>query len=1245
MNFLSRLWRQTFFTDMNPILKLGAHKSLEAEDLPPLPTELDPETLLIQEQEIQWTESRFLKSLLWASRRLWYWPTGLHLADAGASLLGPVLVNHFIKLLQTGVSTQTQLIEALSYGLGIGLSGIFAGLMVQHYFYHRLKRQQVLINVVNTKIFRHALALSRAARDQIAIGDIVNHMSSDTESVSEGADAISELIYCTVMILGAIGLLFHYLGSTAWVAVLLLGALAPITRKVSREFTRFDEELMKHRDSRVSLMSQILGAIRVLKYFAWEKSVCEEVQAIRNKELESRRRIARAELFVTLIYVSVGTLVLFSVLSVHVWRGGVLDPALIFTCVSLFALLEEPFAFISRVISMFISANVAAGRISRFLAQPEIGSEVLKTTKPGLALELNQVSAQILKGVTLEINEGESLALVGPVGSGKSTLLNVLLGEVNLTVGAVQCQASRIGYVSQEAYILNGTLLENLVFGQIGVLDSEVAEALRLTQLKYDVAQMSGGLQTEIGEKGVNLSGGQKQRLSLARAYLHKPDLVLLDDPLSAVDSSTEQALVDDLVFGAFKNITRLVVTHRLAHLGRFDRIAFMNEGRIEAIGTFEELLASSPGFKAYMDEFARTEGGGSLKPEAASNAAENILPSVIPLSASESRITEDEDRSFGAVKGGVYWQYVLSLGGTNKNLRPWLLILLLLAAGSGTVFPLAQKAWLAHISEASSGVKPLTAIYVYGLLGLLVMGATLASDLFWLKRGLRAGRDIHDQMLNSILGTGVRFFDSTPVGRVLQRFSRDMEAIDIQLQWCFENSVKCLVQVIVTLALIVTTLPLVIVFIVPVLILYYREQKLYRSSAREVKRLDSIARSPRFAHFKETLQGLTVIRAYGKQQWFMGEFFKRLHHSQRMFYGHFMVNRWFSARVPVIGGMVSLFTAVAIVLSVRSHQISPGLAGLLTVYSLSFWGVLNWGIRIWSEVEARMTSMERVKFYSNLPQELSVSREPQFLGSSWPLNGTVEFENVKLRYAEHLPLVLKGLSFKVEAGQKVGIIGRTGSGKSTLFQALYRFIELESGRILIDGVDIATLPLSRLRKALAIIPQDPTLFMGTLRSNLDRYEEFSDEALWQVLKRTCLEDFVRSLPLGLNSLVVENGGNLSQGQRQLLCLARALLVQASVIILDEATASVDVKTDALVQKVVRESSLGVTILIIAHRLGTVRDCDQILEISNGQRLNPADSLCAQPNMGATNVGASVHRPNVGAPNVGAPSVTNELIV
>lgn len=1216
MGYLQRLWRAAFFTELNPLIRLGATRGLQATDIPLLPAHLDPRRPPPAHERLDWsTGPQLLRSLLWQLRPFFVRPMGYYLANAAFMLSGPVLVNAFIKRLEAGVVDDADLVTALLLALGIGTSGILSGLCIQQYFYRSLQRQQILINLINARLFRHALVLSKDARERIPVGDIVNHLSTDTDSVSEVGNAVSDLVYCAVMVCGAVGLLFHYLGATAWVAVVLLAVLAPVTRKVSREFTRLDEELMKHRDRRVSLMSQILNAVRLVKYFVWEKSVERDVQAIRRDELGVRRRIARAELWVTLVYVSVGTFVLFAVLGTHAWRGGALEPALIFTCVGLFSLLEDPFAFISRSVSSLINAKVGGDRICAFLARPTVVARPVSHVESPVSFVMRAMSVRLgelgypaLNEINLEVAPGESLAIVGPVGGGKSTLLHALLGELPFSAGSLSIapEGARIGYVPQEAYVLNGSLRENLSFGN-DRSDEDLWRALDIVGLTYDVRGMPGGLATEIGERGINLSGGQKQRLSLARAVLHRPQLALLDDPLSAVDPATEAHLVEHLLFAEWTDVTRVVVTHRLGHLARFDRVAFVENGRLAGLGTLAQLRSECPAFARYLEEYERAHAD---TPAPAPNPV--VAAPASPPPGENTRITEDEDREWGAVGHGVYLEYVRALGGA-VAWRPLVWGLLMFAAASGTLFPLVQKVWLAAVADAQGGHptwlpawaeararEPLAAIYVYGVLGLFVLLGNMGADLFWLNRGLAAGRSIHDRMFRSVLRTGVRFFDSTPAGRIVQRFARDMEAIDTQLQWAFEHAMKAFANVAVTLVVIVSMLPMVMLLIGPVLVVYYQYQKLYRASAREAKRLDSIARSPRYAHFKETLNGLVVIRAFGRTDWFLREFYERLAHGQRMFFGHYMVNRWFSSRIPMVGGLVALCTGVCIVWSVRIGSLTPATAGLLAVYSLNFWGMLNWGIRVWSDVEARMTSLERVKAYSTLPPEpdtLVVADVP----AAWPSAGRVVFENVHARYAAHLAPVLKGLSFTIEPGAKVGIVGRTGAGKSTVFQALYRFLDVERGRITIDGVDIAGVPLARLRKSLAIIPQDPTLFMGTVRANLDRDGEYTDAALWAVLDRTAMGDAIRRLPHGLATELTENGANMSQGQRQLMCLARALLTGARVIILDEATASVDVETDAQVQRVVRDACAGVTMLIIAHRLGTVADCDQILAIREGR--------------------------------------------
>ncbi|KYG65513.1 multidrug ABC transporter ATP-binding protein [Bdellovibrio bacteriovorus] len=1208
MNIFARL----LFSHMSSLVKLSKKKHIEESDLPALPEHLHPEHGKVAVEKINWSSSKvFLFSLIRVltpfTRNAYAW----FFFSALMSLASPVLVNRFVGLISAGITSQN-ISWALTYGSLLGVCGFLAGLSLQHYFYNTLQSYQIITNILNEKIFRHSLRLTQAARQKNQIGDIVNHMSSDSESIADFPVVVGDICYSMFMATAVVAMLFYYIGVSAIAALAVLFTLAPLTSFVAKRFTALDEEMMKHRDHRVTMMTQVLNAIRVVKYFAWERSVSKEVLAVRGEELRSRKKLARAEVISSLGYLAVSTVVLFVALAVHAWRGEVLDAALIFTCISLFGLLEGPFGDMSRLISRYTAAKVGADRILKFLKEESQEIRPVDGTRAEKSVAVNLVDISVtypgshqeaLKNIEVKVPAGSSLAIVGPVGAGKSTLLYALLGEAPLAQGKVQygdvplANLPRLAYVPQEAYIVNDSLLENMTFGE-KLTSEDVRRAVHASCLTRDLKEWAGGLRTEIGEKGVNLSGGQKQRVSLARAYLRHPQVVLLDDPLSAVDTETENLLCERLIFGAWKDVTRIVVTHRLEHLGSFDQILYLEDGRAHGVGTLTELLKICEPFAKFYGEHKKVQGEGEAE-QLPAEAAQDVA--TVEIEEKKTRVTEDEDREVGAVKSRVYWDYISSLGGDSK-LKPLILILLFGGSLAMIGLPLLQKAWLSYYTAHVAEWTALQAIGIYGLIGILVLVGSMLNHLFWLERGIAAGKSMHDKMLKSVLGAPVRFFDSTPVGRILQRFSRDIESVDVHLQWSFDSAVHCGMQVIVAIALILGLMPLMIFVIAPVMTLYYILQRDYRRPAREVKRFDSVGRSPRYAHFKESLQGLAVIRGFDKTSWFMRQFYDKLAHSQRMFYAHYMVNRWFSARIPLIGGVISLTTAVAVTISAYYGVMNAGVAGLVTLYSLSFWGYLNWGVRVFADIESRMTSIERLKFFAQLPSEVSVLKPAETpVRETWPEKGGIEVRGLKVRYASHLPLVLKGLSFAVEPGTRVGIIGRTGSGKSTFFQSLFRFIEAEEGSIVIDGVDIASVHLERLRRNLAIIPQDPTLFLGTIRNNLDRYEEYSDEQVQEALQQASMWNYVNSLPRGLQSPVTEGGLNLSQGQRQLLCLARALLTKAKVIVMDEATASVDVQTDALLQAVIRKSFAGVTMLIIAHRLGTIADCDKVVEISAGE--------------------------------------------
>ena len=1215
---LFKVLRSVLFLQAANLIHIGKDRVVQSDDRLQLMPDLEPRSIPWDESKVSWENKKsFLISFLKVSHRNFTIAAGFQVLGSAFSFAIPFLVHAFITKLQLGVFNQTELIQLCLIALGFGLCGAGNGIAIQHYFFQTLKFNQIAINLVNKKVFSHALKISAASKNKYQVGDIVNYMGSDSDAIADGCITSIDLVNAVILSIGCILTLFYFIGYSALVAVAVMAMLIPITNRLSKSFMRLEEEMMSFRDKRMTLMTQLLNAIRVVKYFVWEKSVLNEVSEIRAKEVNARFRLAQAEISWGLIYTSITSIVLFAALLTHVLRGYKVDMALIFTCISIFGIMEDQFGGLSRFISRFINIVVSAGRITAFVSSDTIqlnkenqqnNQQENLVARADIELkELNfyyEENKKLLNDLNLELFKGESIAIVGPVGSGKSTLLNLLLNEIQPTSGKLLFSELSMSkaYVPQEAYIVNSTLRENIIFGKKNISEEDIHRALKLSALDYDLMAWPSGLETEIGEKGVNLSGGQKQRVSLARAILSNSKLILLDDPLSAVDPDTEKYLCEYLLFGEWKNKTRVVVTHRLGSIEKFDKILFIENG-CHFIGSYSELMKSSVSFQRFLKTHeanlvSEQQSALHLKGSEITNSG-----LTIPKNQISERITQDEDRAVGAVEKSVYLNYLKALGGKSSvysQKQKIILSLLFLGAISVVAAPLIQKIWLSQ-SEKLADFSALKIILIYGALGLLTMLIVYFSNSFWSRRGIEAGKAFHDQMLRAILSAPIRFFDSTPVGRILQRFSRDVESVDIHLQWSFDHTIHAFFHITMSLLLIIIILPLVLIIVVPILYIYYRLQNSYRRVAREIKRLDSVARSPRYAHFKETLQGLSVIRAFDKSEWVMSQFYDKLKYSTEMFHTHYMVNRWFSTRLPLIGAGISTATGLMVVFSSYHGYIAAGTAGLVTVYALDLWRHLNWGVRIFSDLESRMTSVERLQFYCDLEAEKNYGGEPIEIADSWPQSGSLEFRNVSLKYAEHLPLVLKNLSFKIKSGSRVGLVGRTGSGKSTIFQSVYRFVDIINGEIFLDEKSIHQIPLKRLRKNLAVIPQDPTLFMGSLRDNIDRYKHVSDDDIWAVLKKVSLENFVKNLPDQLEFKVTENGSNLSQGQRQLICLARALLMKVKIIFLDEATASVDIETDALVQKVIRESLGGITLITIAHRLSTLDGYDAVIELSNGE--------------------------------------------
>lgn len=1199
------------FQQISPLIKTAQKRPLQPSDMPDVALIANPynvpEGFSSLPTGSAWALLRGLVKLMRPSivRAL-----GLGFFYALCTLATPLLVYRLVAFVSEAAHGHSSLAQGISAGLLLCLCSGLTGLLQHHGFHICLRMVQGIVCGLNMRIFQHSLRLSRKSRFKRPTGDIVNLMGTDSDTIASASFDLVEIITRSFIISVASLMLIYLLG---WAGLIGLGTLFivyPLSKRVVRTFVAIDDELMRHRDTRVSLVTQILNGIRIVKFFAWEPRMHAEVQASRSREIEAQRRLFRNNALSYAIYSLGGLFIgLISFLSAIV-MGRELDAPTIFASLTIFGLLDSMVASLSDYFANSAAALVSAGRIASFLSDEtlEADANVPRYRGPlglrceGTAFRYEDGDHAVLENLNLQIQAGESIAIVGPVGSGKSSFLLGLLGEIPQSGGALEWQglpsghSPHLAYVPQEAVIINGSLRENISLG--GKAPENLDAIIHASCLGPDCQKLPGGLDAEIGEQGINLSGGQKQRVNLARAALMDASVLLLDDPLSAVDFDTEDKLIDRLFFGLWQKKTRIVVTHRLHHLHRFDKVVFLENGRIEAIGSLADLLERSERFLGF---YATTER------EAIESAQDAEVKSLSEKKSAPARITDDEDRAEGGLSFGVYKTYGRALLGESRPEILKVAAVLTIVSLLTIALPLLQNSWLAYWSDHATKGLPaylqttLGAIGLWAGLGILAILAAVLHQILWLRRALLAGSRIHDAAFRSVLAAPLRFFDQTPTGRIVNRFSRDMEAIEREVATHVERTLVPVFHAIAAMALLVFTVPWLGLALAPALYFYYVFQRNYRHASRDSQRLTSIARSPRFAFFKETLGSSVLIRAHGQSEQFTERYREILLRFQKSFYGVILCNRWFSSRIPLLGGMISFFLVLSILILARQSQIAAGAAGLALVYSLRLWDQLNAAIRCFTMVESNLIAVERLQHFQKIPSEPSIIENPVLRATeSWPTAGEIRFERVSARYAEGLPLVLKDCSFRVRAGQKAGVIGRTGAGKSTVFQLLFRFLKVTDGHILIDGVDIRRIPLDRLRRSMAIIPQDPILFQGTLRGNLDRFEEFSDEKVWDALRRAHLDGWVRRLNGSLQAEVKENGSNFSQGQRQLLCLARALLLNTPIIVMDEATASVDVVTDALIQQTIREECQDKTVLIIAHRLETLSLCELVIELEEG---------------------------------------------
>ncbi|KAK7911015.1 hypothetical protein PG985_013496 [Apiospora marii] len=1040
-------------------------------------------------------------------------------------------------------------------------------------------------------------------------GKIVNLMSVDTYRIDQ-ASALFHMIWTapiTCIITLVVLLINLTYSALAGFALLVIGV--PVLTRAIRSLFRRRGVINKITDERVGLTQEILSSVRFVKYFGWESAFLERLTEIRNREIHAIQillAIRNAINAVSLLLLALFNGLRMPLNLLPLVIGQVVDAWQSLQRCEQFLLSEEQEdeAVIKPDLDVAVQVNDASFTWERTTTQDPDKAKANATKKGGKSApppSADDTSTLVeerepfkLHGLNFEVGRNELIAVIGGVGSGKTSLLSALAGDMRKTSGEVVLGANR-AFCPQYAWIQNATLRQNILFGKD--MDRKwYNEVIEACALQPDLDMLPNGDATEIGERGITISGGQKQRLNIARAIYYDADIVIMDDPLSAVDAHVGRHIFDNAIAGLLKDKCRILATHQLWVLNRCDRIIWMEGGKIQAVDTFANLMANDPGFQKVMETTAveeKHEEEEAVVEEKTAETKDKKKKKRAP------GLMQAEERAVASVPWSVYGDYVRAAG--SILLAPLVFLTLITSQGAN----IATSLWLSYWTSDKFGLSSGVYIGIYAGLGTLQALLMFAFSIELTIFGTTASKALLRQAVFRTLRAPMSFFDTTPLGRITNRFSRDVDVMDNNLTDAMRMYFLTLATIISVFALIIAFFYYFVIALVPLAIIFILAASYYRSSAREVKRFESVLRSVVFAKFGEGLSGVSSIRAYGLKDKFVAELRQSIDEMNSAYYLTFSNQRWLSMRLDTIGNLL-VFTTGILVVTAR-FSVNPSIGGLVLSYILSIVQMLQFTVRQLAEVENGMNAVERLQYYGNQLEQEAPEHTVE-VRPSWPEKGEIVFDNVEMRYRADLPLVLKGMNMHVMGGERVGIVGRTGAGKSSIMSTLFRLVELSGGHITIDGLDISTLGLHDLRSRLAIIPQDPTLFRGTVRGNLDPFNEHTDLELWSALRQADLvppdarlEDKKDPARINLDSVVEEDGLNFSLGQRQLMALARALVRGARIIVCDEATSSVDMETDDKIQGTIANGFRGCTLLCIAHRLRTIIGYDRICVMDAGR--------------------------------------------
>ncbi|XP_076649544.1 ATP-binding cassette sub-family C member 10 isoform X2 [Halictus rubicundus] len=1163
-----------------------------------------------------------------------------------SSFVGPILLNKLIGFIEDKN-------ESISYGYLYAslmfISALIGAFCNAHFTFWMsvvgLKIRSAIITLLYRKILHSS---SVQLKQQFNFGEIVNFMSTDSDRLVNSCPSFHAFWSIPLQLVVALYLLHEQIGISFLAGVTFAIVLIPINKIITNKIGRLSTKLMQYKDQRVKYIGETIRGITAIKLNVWEDHFMRNI--IKLRESEVKYLSERKYLDALCVYFWATTPVLISILTftTYVLLGNKLDAKTVFTSMALMNMLIGPLNAFPWVLNGLTEAWVSLKRIQRMLDLSDADISSYYSECPhGVDLMLQNVMFSVttkqnteengsnshisiatpsstsdsrktvtfeddaafnLHNINLTVPKGHLIGIMGKVGSGKSLFLDGILSEITKIRGTVAVSDVDKGfaYVKQSPWLQRGTIRDNILFGN-SYDYNKYKTVLKACALTTDLNSLPNKDLTVLSDAGNTLSGGQKTRISLARAIYADKDIYLLDDVLATLDPKVAGYIFEHVILGLLKNKTRLLCTHQTQYLIHADLVVDMSKGRIVNQGQPSEVLPD-------IDDYLLSSD--SYEPNL------NILPvNDLPTDVNQfdkngtDPLLDEEFTEKGTVRLGVYTCYTNAVG---RYLAISILISIFLMQSSKNLTDLWLSYWVTQDNTTATNTtdrpnllrlnylfddQNISTNYyltVYAILAALNSLFTLMRAFMFAYGGIQAAISIHKQLLKIVVRAKAIFFDIQPLGRIINRFSSDTYTIDDTLPFIANILLAQFFGLLATIVVTTYGLPWTLLVLAPFIPVYHWIQNHYRLTSRELKRLSSAALSPLYAHFNETLCGLSTIRAFRNVPRFNQENELLLEVSQKTNFASIAASQWLSLRLQLIA--VALLAGVSNI-AVLQHQYNiadPGLIGLVITYTLSITGLLSGVVNAFTETEREMIAVERVKqYFENVPVEPVNGDSPPY---AWPSQGVVEFQEVVLKYREHLAPSLNGVTFSTRPAEKIGVVGRTGAGKSSLFTSLFRLTEISSGTILIDNVNIQTLQLNALRLRLAIIPQNPFLFSGTVRENLDPLNQYPDLHIYKTLEKCKLHSLVYRLG-GLGATFDEGGSNLSGGQRQLFCLVRAILNNAKIVCIDEATANVDQETDKFLQATIKSSFQSATVITVAHRIRTIMHCDRVLVMGEGEVL------------------------------------------